>query len=193
MICALDGGWFWLIPFADGRTSVGLVTTPGGPRGADRWEEALRRCPAAAALLRDAEPLMPSQGAQDVTVCAERFHGDGWALVGDAATFLDPIFSTGVALALVGGQTLARCLIEGRPLEEYEATVRRGVEGLTPAVMSFYDGTFLQVAFSPRERQNETIRRAIVSLLAGDVFDPAFDAPARFARRLPSLARMMAS
>ncbi len=190
-ICTFEGGWFWLIPFADGTASVGVVTTPDGPRGPDRWARALELCPAARRRLEGAERLEDLRGLADFTTRSERFFGDGWVLAGDAAAFLDPVFSTGVCLGMNGGRRLARALLAGEPLDAYEAYCRRGIDGLEPIVLAFYQADFLPVAFSDPGAQNDTVRRSIISLLAGDVFDDDFSAPRRFARHLPSLARML--
>lgn len=182
-----------MIPFADGNASVGVVTTPEGPRGPDRWEQALERCDAARHRLEGAERLEPFRGLSDFTTRSERFFGDGWVLAGDAAAFLDPVFSTGVCLGMNGGRRLAKDLLAGNPLSEYERYCRRGVDGLEPLVLAFYQGHFLPVAFLPPHQQPEHIRRAIISALAGDVFDENFDTPRRFALLLPKLAQMVAA
>ncbi len=189
VICAYSGGWFWFIPFADGTWSVGTVLTPDGPRGPNRWDEALRRCPDAHRRLRGATRLEPLRNTGDISVSSAAFHGEGWAAVGDAATFLDPVFSTGIALGLFAGRDLALTWSTGGDLDAWEARCRDAVAAFEPLVAAWYDGRFLRLAFADPERQQPTVRRAIVSLLAGDVFDPDFDAPRRLGRRLDSLAR----
>lgn len=192
-ICAYPGGWFWFIPFADGHWSVGTVLTPDGPRGPDRFAEALARCPDAAVRLEGAERLEPFRGASDISVGCTRMHGPGWALAGDAATFLDPIFSTGLALGLNGGRALARALLDGSDLDRWEAGCRAAVQAFEPLVDAFYDGRFLDVALADRALQQPTVRQAIISLLAGDVFDDGFPTPRRFGARFPTIHRMVTS
>lgn len=193
VIAMYEGGWFWFIPFADGTWSVGTTTTPDGPRGPDRWAEALERCPAAKRRLEGAERLHPFQGTHDISVSSSAFHGPNWALAGDAATFLDPVFSTGIALGLFSGRDLARALLEGTDLNRWERDVRAAVAAFEPIVKAYYDGTFASIAFGDRAKQQDTVRKAIVSLLAGDVFDPAFTGPKRLGARLDSIGRMMTS
>lgn len=190
-IATFPGGWFWFIPFADGHWSVGCITTPDGPRGPSQFESALALCPEAQVRLAGAERVEPFRGASDISVSSTAFHGEGFALLGDSATFLDPVFSTGIALGLYAAKGFAEAWVAGEPLDRWEATCRAGVEAFEPVVKSFYDGTFLDIALADRARQNETVRQAIVSLLAGDVFDPDFAPPRRFGTRFDSIHRMV--
>ena len=190
-LCAFEGGWFWFIPFADGTWSVGAVTTPAGPKGPDRFEHALSLCPAAAVRLEHATPLHPLSGVHDISVSSERFQGPGWALLGDAACFLDPIFSTGVALGMRWGRSLSEAILSDGDLATWEEGCRASIEAFEPLVDAFYNGTFMEVALADRSTQHETVRKAIISLLAGDVFDPGFAAPRRLGKRFPSIHRMV--
>lgn len=190
VISAFEGGWFWLAPLGDDLATVGMVSTPAGPRG--DWDEALRRCPAAAQRLAHAEPVEPLRGAADFTATASRFHGEGWALVGDAATFLDPVFSTGVALGLYGARWLAEAIDGQRTLADYEARVRDAIKVFEPVVHAFYDGSFFTVASAPEASAFQGVRAAVVSLLAGDVFDPDFRPPRRVSRRIGPLGQRLA-
>jgi len=190
VIASCDAGWFWVIPFADGTTSVGLVGEGAALAGEGAVERAAARCGAVAERLHDAERVEPWRGTSDFTVGAQRLHGPGWALVGDAASFLDPVFSTGVTLALHSGRWLAEALIDG-DLPGYETRLRDAIEAVLPAIRAFYDGSFLGVALSEAARARGGVRSAVVSLLSGDVFDPDFTPPRRIARRLGDLARRL--
>ncbi|MEZ4317048.1 MAG: NAD(P)/FAD-dependent oxidoreductase [Myxococcota bacterium] len=190
-VTTFEGGWFWFIPFADGHWSVGCVTTPDGPRGPNQFEAALALCPDAQVRLANAERVEPFRGASDISVSATAFHGEGFALLGDAATFLDPVFSTGISLGLHAAREFARRYAAGESLEPWEADCRASVAAFEPVVKSFYDGTFLDIALADPARQQATVRQAIISLLAGDVFDPDFAAPRRFGGRFDSIHRMI--
>lgn len=170
-------GWFWFIPFTDGTTSVGLVMTPGSGLSGDRWAQALARCPQARARLDGARVVGELRGHSDFTATASRFWGEGWALVGDAAMFLDPVFSSGVLFALEGADRLADALLQ--PLSErpaalaaWEADIRAASTPMLAAIRNFYAGRFEAVALTPRDRQPDKVRAAILSLLAGDLFWP---------------------
>jgi flavin-dependent dehydrogenase len=188
VISRFDGGWFWFIPFADGTTSVGMVTElADGPSG-DRWAAGLARCPQAQLRLRGAEPTTALSGVQNFTSYASRFHGPGWAMTGDAALFLDPVFSSGVLVALETSWSLGEVLRDGGDLAEWEAAIRRDIGPMEKAVMAFYDGAFLDVAFAPAEAHKDRYRKQITSLLAGDLFVPGNDVSRRMADKLPWLA-----
>ena len=112
--------------------------------------------------------------------------------MGDAATFLDPVFSTGIALGLFGGRDFARTWSAGGDLDAWEARCRAAVQAFEPVVQAWYEGDrFLRVAFAEAERHQPTVRKAIVSLLAGDVFDPDFTGPRRLGARFDSIERMV--
>jgi flavin-dependent dehydrogenase len=187
---AFEGGWFWMIPFANGEWSVGVVTARDADMGPDRWAEALRRCGAARERLEGAVALGPVAGVQDFTAHASTFSGDGWALAGDAALFLDPIFSSGVLLGLESGARLATHLLAGT-LAAYEAEFRRAAGLLERIVLAYYDRSFLDVVLAPKEPRHERHRRAIIALLSGAVFDPVHPDALAIAERLPQVARYL--
>ena len=191
VITAFKGGWFWMIPFSDGTASVGLVTTIESGLAAD-FPAAISQCPEAAARLADAEPFGGFRGSQDFSQCCDQLHGPGWALLGDAAVFIDPVFSSGVLLALESARALSSALLAGSSLEAYENTVRSASQAFEHAALAFYDGAFFDVLFSPPSQQSAQIRSEIVGLLAGDVFDQGRSAgPLRIASRLGTLARFL--
>ncbi len=189
-ICEFDGGWFWFIPFAGGHTSVGVVMTPTCGLSGDRWAGALERCPDARQRLAAATALTPIAGVQDFTAYADRFHGDGWLLLGDAAMFLDPVFSSGVLFGLEAADSAVDALADDA-LDEWEARLRAAATTFETAILSWYTGAFLDVAFVPEELRVERYRKGITSLLAGDAFAPGNPAVARIARQLETLARVV--
>jgi flavin-dependent dehydrogenase len=196
-VCIFPGGWWWFIPFADGTTSVGVVLTPAFKAVGDRWAAALAVSPEAQRFLQDAEPLEPQIGVQDFSGQASDYHGDGWALVGDAACFIDPVFSSGIILGLEAAERLSRVLTEkaGEPsaLNAWEQHLRKATKAFEASVIAFYDGTFMEAAFCPEELQREDYRRGIISLLAGDLFEPGNPLPHAIAPRFGTLAKMVAA
>jgi flavin-dependent dehydrogenase len=186
-IIGLKDAWFWVIPLTPQMTSVGLVTTPA--RRGLRFEAALEECPEAKRILAPARALGPLRGHQDFTEIADRFVGDGWALVGDAAMFLDPIFSSGVLFGLEAAERLSRVLLGTLSGDQYQAEMRAAGKLVETLISGFYSGEFFDLAFAPREIQSLPIRQGIVSLLAGDVFENGGARLAQVvARRLPELA-----
>ncbi len=122
-----NGGWAWIIPLAEGRTSVGLIfdrdeefRLDGESAEAclDRWVSEL---PVLRTALRAAVRVGPARWESDYSYSSTRVAGPGWALVGDAACFLDPVFSSGVHLAVQRGLEVAEDLVladrAGRPLD----------------------------------------------------------------------------
>ena len=193
-ICALAGGWIWIIPFGGGVASVGVVMTRTSPlrqlagTPVERLRAAIAASPDAAARLAEAEPVLPLRGLQDYTATSTRFFGADHALCGDAATFIDPVFSSGVLLGLVGARGLAAALDSG-DLTGWEAGYREGAGVFRKVIDCWYAGEFMSVALAPRSRQKPYFRQGITTLLAGDVFDPARTSPRRMADRMPDLAR----
>jgi flavin-dependent dehydrogenase len=188
-------GWLWLIPFRDGRTSVGAVVSNAmvrahGGDAATLFDAALREAPVAAHMLEGSERLFPPRAATDFSFHVRRVRGSGWLAVGDAAGFIDPLFSTGVHLALTGAlraadtidQALAADDLSESRFERWETELRAGTDLFLGAVQAFYAGDLEAYLFA--DPQRPFLRRAITSLLAGDVFDPdrrwADDVRARF-------------
>lgn len=172
VICCIPRGWIWIIPFADGTASVGVVMAPGCPLDGgpeQRLNGALALSAAARSRLDGCTRLLPFRGLSDWTASADRFSGDGWALCGDAAAFLDPVFSSGVLLGLESAKGLVEAL-DGGDLSAWEANVRLGVGVFRRFVDAWYDGDFMDVALAPVEIQRTWIKVGITTLLAGDVW-----------------------
>jgi flavin-dependent dehydrogenase len=184
ILVVLRNGWFWFIPLADGVTSVGLVTDGSVVRGCGLsaealLEESLRRCPAAHARVRNARRISPVMSASDYSYNCREVAGDGYLLLGDAAAFIDPIFSSGVWLAMSSGEMAADAVHErlGSHPERadfsraaflpYERKVQHHVRAYTRIVSRFYEPRFMDVFLSPAKRYG--LREAVTSLLAGQM------------------------
>jgi FADH2 O2-dependent halogenase len=187
-IYALSGAWFWVIPLGESLTSVGLVATP--ERRGLKWEEALQECPELAGLLESAPAVGPLSGYQDFTEYAHQFCGDGWALVGDAALFLDPVFSSGVLFALEGSERLSRVIDGELSPAEYESQLRTAAKRIEALIVGFYSGEFFDLGFTKEEEQSVLLRAGMVSLLSGDVFDAEARMAQVVSRRLSEFAAL---
>jgi flavin-dependent dehydrogenase len=193
-------GWFWLIPFADGRTSVGAVVSSawvqahraaGGSEAL--FDAAVAEAPAAAQMLSGSQRLLPPAATADFSFRVETLRGEGWIAVGDATGFIDPLFSTGLHLglcsALRGADAVHDALtaddLSPARFDAWERDVRAGADLFLGAVQAFYAGQLAAYLFA--DDQRPFLRRAITSLLAGDVFDPGArwlaELRSRFARR----------
>lgn len=201
--------WFWLIPFADGRTSVGAVLDPSaivqaeGRADLDRTFATVRdACEPMRRLLEGAEPTLPIRAIADFSYRVTEICGDGWLAVGDAAGFIDPLFSTGIHLAVRGARLAAghidAALADGDVSRArwvpYERSQRRATEIFVGAVQAFYRGLFKTMLVAPGV-QRPYLRKLITSILAGDVYhdeEPRWlrDFATRFPAEMPGQATL---
>lgn len=176
-----DRCWFWHIPLRGETLSVGCVVDQGRMRESrEEPEEFFRRQvrenPCMSERLRGTKQIRELQVAADFSYGAERYAGPGFLLAGDAAAFLDPIFSTGVALAMrsgeLAGELLARRILRERPLHTrafrgYERRLRRWTRAYFRLIRAFYHPGFGAVFFNPRPRY----KRMLTPFFAGN-FEP---------------------
>ena len=192
--------WYWLIPFSNGRSSLGVVATREfhqrfeGSTGERLWQIANQE-PSLAALLAQAKPVAQVGEIVGYAANVSALHGRGFALLGNAAEFLDPVFSSGVTIAMQSASLATRTLdrqLRGESVDwvaEFDAPLKYGVETFRAFVRGWYDGSLQDVIFHPR--QDEPIRRHICSVLAGYAWDAANPyTGAQAGRRLNALARL---
>ncbi|MER7929784.1 NAD(P)/FAD-dependent oxidoreductase [Streptomyces sp. NPDC096057] len=145
-------GWFWGIPIDKGVFSVGYVTRSDVASGTDKsledlFESEMAQTTKLKDILKDATQAAGYRSARDWSYTNERFHGNGWVLVGDAAAFVDPLFSTGVALATLAGSTLSKVVdtilhnpqIEEKALDRYSTAYQDFFHDIRKFVEGFYD------------------------------------------------------
>jgi flavin-dependent dehydrogenase len=178
-----ERGWFWLIPFKDGRTSVGAVVSSawvrarrslGGPEGLFR--AAVEQAPTVGWMIQGCEPLFPPGATADFSFRVPSLRGEGWLSVGDAGGFIDPLFSTGAHMAMHGGLHAANAMdaaltagdVSSSRFEAWEREMRAGAELFIGTVQGFYAGDLVTYLFA--EPQHPFLRRAITSMLSGNVF-----------------------
>jgi flavin-dependent dehydrogenase len=188
-----ERGWFWLIPFADGRTSVGAVVSNAWVRARHElagpgalFDAAVAASPTVCGMLQGAKMSFLPRAASDFSFRVGTLCGDGWVALGDASGFIDPLFSTGAHLAMHGALHAADA-IDGAlrsgdvcrlRFESWEREQRSGADLFVGAVQAFYGGDLTSYLFA--QPQHPFLRRAITSLLSGDVFDEG----ARWAREM---------
>ena len=179
-------GWFWMIPLDKETTSVGVVFPSRVLKEAraddhsslqEVFDRLVAQSPEVSERLASAQIARPVEAAADFSYRCEQFVGDGWMLVGDAAGFLDPVFSSGVLLAM---RTAARAadLLEKRLKKEgpltrqdllgYERFAKRGLDRFRRYILAYYDPACVSV-FS--RKPPIIIRRAVSSAFAGKVFE----------------------
>jgi flavin-dependent dehydrogenase len=179
LIARNDAGWFWLIPISKELTSVGVVLPKvlyrrlanGSP------EETLNRTIAdtaiVAELMREARREWPVRVEKDFSYSASAYAGDRWILAGDAGSFLDPVFSTGVSIAMESGieaaselhRALAKNDFSASSFAAFSRRQRKRFETFRRFVVGFYTPQFRDVFFSPEPPK--LIFRSVVTMLAG--------------------------
>ena len=177
-----QGVWYWIIPFSDGTSSVGAVFDPVATRGPEgetlegRFERLIAASRRMRGLLEGGRRTSKVYGISDYSAASARLAGDGYVLVGDAAAFLDPVFSTGVFLAMATGVRAAAAIdralarhgrVDARDLRAYEKEANRLFARFRRFVYNFYDPVFFE-AFCA-EKPLEVMRSAVVTVLAGGV------------------------
>ncbi len=127
-----DGGWIWVLRFDNGVTSAGIAATDelaGELRlveGATAWERLLARFPSVREQFAGAEPVRPFIYAPRLPYCCAVSSGPGWLLLPSAAAFVDPLFSTGIPLTLLGIERFGRALEAAWGMPAFDARVAEG-------------------------------------------------------------------
>ncbi|PMV89966.1 MULTISPECIES: NAD(P)/FAD-dependent oxidoreductase [unclassified Pseudomonas] len=191
--------WFWTIPFSNGRCSVGVVAAAEHFEGRmDNLDECLRgfiaETPSLACVLESAVWDTPARTIGGYSANVKTLHDPGFALLGNAAEFLDPVFSSGVTIAMRSASMAAGVLhrqLQGESVDwqtEFAAPLKRGVDTFRCYVEGWYAGTFQDVIYHPGSSAD--IRRMISAILAGYAWDernPFVSEPKRRLRVLSEL------
>ncbi|RDI03081.1 flavin-dependent dehydrogenase [Pseudomonas fluorescens] len=194
--------WFWTIPFSGGRCSVGVVAA--AEHFADRTDD-LDAClrsfidetPSLAGVLQNAVWDTPARTIGGYSANVKTLHGQGFALLGNAAEFLDPVFSSGVTIAMRSASMAAAVLhrqLQGESVDwqsEFAEPLKRGVDTFRCYVEGWYAGTFQDVIFYTEG--SDDIRRMISSILAGYAWDQRNPFVSEPKRRLRMLSEICAS
>lgn len=142
----LAHGWCWRIPLP-GRVSVGIVVNGEiireyGNTPEERYDNYLKSEPWLASWTQDTERLTPVVQYTNYQLASSRLHGEGWALVGDTAGFVDPVFSSGLYLAMDGACTLADAILDGSPaaFARYQRHVHDHIRAWQRIVSYYYNG-----------------------------------------------------
>ncbi len=177
-----EHGWFWVIPLKDGVTSVGAVCWPeylktrGDMPLDDFLQRTIARSPTLSPLMESAEPVAKAQGTGNYSYWSDRLYGEGYLLVGDSFAFVDPVFSSGVFLAMKSAQSGAEAvdaILGGAPnaavlLARHERFLRRGIRTVSWFIYRYNSPTLRRLFMTPSNRFR--IKSAIISVLAGDTF-----------------------
>jgi flavin-dependent dehydrogenase len=199
-------GWFWYIPLQDDVVSVGVVAPfdylfkdrPGKEAEAIFFEE-VERCPGLQPRIAAAERIGPFRVAKEYSYRSRQVAGDGWVLVGDAFGFLDPLYSSGILLALKSGALAADAIVAALAAGDVSAErlgcwgpgYVAGLERMRKLVCAFYDG----LNFGRFVRSHPDRKALITDILIGDIFKDDIDAlwPLLEAQRTAEAAEVTAA
>jgi flavin-dependent dehydrogenase len=176
-----DHGWYWMIPLRDGAMSVGAVCWTYYMKtrkvSVDQFLlDTIALCPMMAERLKDAKLMAPALATGNFSYRATRMTGDGYLMVGDAYAFIDPVFSSGVFLAMNSGELGAGVVdealrhgdVSARSLRRYERTVKHGLKTFSWFIYRITTPALREMFMSPTH--SFRLEEAILSLLAADIF-----------------------
>ncbi len=177
-------GWFWNIPLHDNRVSIGVV----GPfdylfkgRGSHEqtYLEEVALCPAVQERTGNAKRVTGYFATKDYSYRAKEVAGNSWVLIGDAFGFLDPLYSSGVLLALKSGEMAADAIVEGlqagdtsaAQLGKWGPALNQGIDRMRRLVCEYYDG----FSFGRFVKNYPHLKNTVTDLLIGDLFTDRVD------------------
>jgi flavin-dependent dehydrogenase len=177
-------GWFWYIPLHDNRISVGVVAPfdylfKGRGTHEETYNEEVEKCAAVKQRTSGAKRVTGYFATRDYSYRCTRVAGPGWVMVGDAFGFLDPLYSSGVLLALKSGEMAADAITEGLAMNDLSEaqlgkwgdTLNRGIDRMRRLVCEFYEG----FNFGSFVRNFPHLRGRVTDLLIGDLFEDKVD------------------
>src|SRR5215470_13981568 len=181
-----SGGWFWYIPLEDDITSVGIVANPDyllKGRGQDLakiLQEEIEKCEPCRKRVGNGERVDKIYSILDYSYRSKHNAGNGFIIIGDAYGFLDPIYSSGVLLALKMAELAADAIhdafkhddFSGERLGQFQSKLDQGIESMRKLVYAFYHEGF---SFSQFLRKYPEQRFHVINLLIGDVFREGVD------------------
>jgi flavin-dependent dehydrogenase len=176
-----DHGWFWLIPLADGATSIGAVIWPHYLKSRTKpvkefFLDTIALCPALAERLANATLSSEVEATGNFSYSCDRTYGPNYLLIGDAFAFIDPVFSSGVMLAMQGGfagaDAVDTCLREPQKaaaaLKEFDRQVRLGPKEFSWFIYRVTNPTMRDLFMAPSNVWR--VKEALLSMLAGDIY-----------------------
>lgn len=177
-----EHGWFWFIPLADGTTSIGMVTWPyfmktKGQRKLEQFLlDGIAMCPLLQAKMANAKMFSVAEATGNFSYVSERCHGKNYLMLGDAYAFIDPVFSSGVLLAMnsgvIGAEAIDTCLSNpakaAKALAKFDKAMKHGPKEFSWFIYRVTNPTLRDLFMNPRNMFR--IKEAILSVLAGDIF-----------------------
>ena len=179
-----DYGWFWFIPLQNDITSVGMVVWPHflktrGKRSLKQFFlDGMAMCKALSQRMEQATMVSADVTATgNYSYLSQRNHGRNYVMIGDAYAFIDPVFSSGVWLAMKGGvmatEAIATCLQQPEQaqaaLQTFDAKMRHGPREFSWFIYRISNPTMRDMFMSPSDKYR--MKEALLSMLAGDIYD----------------------
>lgn len=172
--------WYWLISFSNGRSSFGAVgcldyLKTYQEKGLQGVKDILAEDEGLSDILAKAEFDTPAQSISAYSSDVSALYGDGFALLGNAAEFLDPVFSSGVTVAMYSADLAAQAVdktLAEQPIDwasDYSDELKRGIDVFRHYVEAWYDGSLQKVIFTQDKRGN--VRSMVAAILAGYAWD----------------------
>lgn len=190
--------WYWLIPFSDGSASVGVVGLPerfdASLPAIDTLQAFISQDPNLQRLLKNATPIQEARVIKGYSADVTKLWGDNFALLGNAGEFLDPVFSSGVTIAMKSASLAAPLVkrqLQGNQVDwenEYAKPLKFGVDTFRCFVEAWYDESFQNVVY--HDQHDDAVRRMISSILAGYAWDKKNPYVEKSVRRLNVLAQI---
>lgn len=179
-------GWFWYIPLKDNVVSVGVVAnmdTLFADRTLDKcgiFMREVNKCTALKEKIQFASPIANVKACKDFSYRAQQVAGNGYVLIGDAFSFIDPVYSSGVFLAMKSAEFAADAIhealeandVSAERLRSFEPQLVSGMESIKKLVYTFYDKGFSFAKFLKAYPQHQD---TLVDILIGDVFKEGID------------------
>lgn len=176
-----DHGWIWMIPLTNGKTSIGAVCMPDhlkSRRGGleEFYFDTIRLCPKMWDIVKDAKLGTPVRAAGNYSYKASRAYGPGYLLLGDSYAFVDPVFSSGVFLAMSSAERAVAIIDQvldqperaNRLFARYKRQIDRGITRFSWFIYRFNTPALRYLFMGPRNTFG--MRQAVISMLAGDVY-----------------------
>jgi flavin-dependent dehydrogenase len=181
---ATRNGWFWYIPLHNNIVSVGVVAPfdylfKGRTDFAQTYDEEVERCPAVKERVSIGKRVTGYFATKDYSYRSKQVAGNGWVLIGDAFGFLDPLYSSGVLLALKSGELAADAIVEGfakgdtsaAQLGRWGPAFHEGMDRMRRLVCEYYDG----FSFGNFVRHYPELQGTVTDILIGDLFTGRVD------------------
>ena len=200
-----DHGWFWFIPLKDGITSVGAVVWPYYMKARDKplrqyFLDTIAMCPALQERLKDAELAAEPEATGNYSYSCSTCQGENYLLLGDAYAFVDPVFSSGVMLAMnsaffgadvVDARLKGEALAESRARARFQHVMTDGPKQFSWFIYRVTNPTMRDLFMSPSDKLD--MKKALITVLAGDIFGKTRFKPGLYAFRVAYYAFSLAN